>query len=491
MSQPANGHCLIVLDVGSSSIKAAAFDPAGRSTATASRPVHTYSPQADSVIQDPRRMAHDAIAAIAEVVLKAGPDVRDGAIAVTGQMGGVVVVNRKLRPLTPWLSTLDTRSARAADSLMTEVGHTILDRNRAAPFMASKLRWLRENGGLQREGVALLIGPYVAAALCGSVRACIIDRTSLTWTGMADIARSTWDEELVAAAGWSTDALPAIVEPGFVVGGIDRAASRVTGLPMGFPVIAGPGDQAASLSAIQLTSPGRIADTAATFPMLVMTVSGLDQARACSGIDVMAGVDLGRWHLLSYMLGTGALPSWWGEHFWPGVESAMFDHMDAAARAIEVGANGLVAVPHFSGRGSPPDSTMKGGLIGLSWSHRPEHVYRAFLEGIAYEYRHLLRLLSSTGGVPVGPVVAFGGGAHSALLSQIKADVLGLEYRRVMRGDLTTLGTARLVARLLGWHLPPLARVNARHIPRQQIHRRYQMLADRYDALLDAWGYLT
>ena len=109
MSQPGDGHCLIVVDVGSSSIKAAAFDRAGRSTATASRPVHTYSPQPDSVIQDPRRMAHDAIAAIAEVVLKAGPDVRDGAIAVTGQMGGVVVVNRKLRPLTPWLSTLDRR----------------------------------------------------------------------------------------------------------------------------------------------------------------------------------------------------------------------------------------------------------------------------------------------------------------------------------------------------------------------------------------------
>jgi len=103
---------------------------------------------------------------------------------------------------------------------------------------------------------------------------------------MADIAQRAWNNELVTAAGWSTDALPAIVEPGFVVGGIDRAASRVTGLPMGFPVIAGPGDQAASLSAIQLKSAGRIADTAATFPMLVMTVSGLDQARALSLIHI-------------------------------------------------------------------------------------------------------------------------------------------------------------------------------------------------------------
>jgi len=159
MSQP-DGRCLIVVDVGSSSIKAAAFDAAGRSTAVASRPVHTYSPQADTAIQDPRRMTHDAMAAIGEVVLKAGHSVRDGAIAITGQMGGVIVVNQQLRPLTPWLSTLDTRSASAANRLMAEVGQTILNRNRAAPFMASKLRWLREDAALQDDGVALLIGPF-------------------------------------------------------------------------------------------------------------------------------------------------------------------------------------------------------------------------------------------------------------------------------------------------------------------------------------------
>jgi len=94
---------------------------------------------------------------------------------------------------------------------------------------------------------------------------------------------------------------------------------------------------------------------------------------------------------------------------------------------------------------------MKGAWLGFTGTHRKEHVYRAFLEAIAFEHAiafRVLRKLYPT--LQPTELRGFGGGAKSALWNQIKADVLGLPYRALPNVDQATWGDAVIAGCAVG-----------------------------------------
>jgi xylulokinase len=78
-------------------------------------------------------------------------------------------------------------------------------------------------------------------------------------------------------------------------------------------------------------------------------------------------------------------------------------------------------------------------------------MYRAIMESIAYEYALYLRSVRA-----LAPDLAYddalniGGGARSAVFRQIKADVLGLDYRCLDRDEFGTLGSAIVAGHAVG-----------------------------------------
>ena len=56
------------------------------------------------------------------------------------------------------------------------------------------------------------------------------------------------------------------------------------------------------------------------------------------------------------------------------------------AAAIAPGSGNLVLMPYWSGVMSPYwDEAARGAILGLSLDHKPAHLFRATLEGIAFE----------------------------------------------------------------------------------------------------------
>jgi xylulokinase len=134
------------------------------------------------------------------------------------------------------------------------------------------------------------------------------------------------------------------------------------------------------------------------------------------------------------VLSAGRLVRWYAEHF-AAAEMAVagrtggsvYDLLEAEAREVPPGAEGLIALPHLLGRRTPtPDPTIRGALLGLTPSHGPAHVYRALLESFAYNIRQGFEPLRPR----IDRLVATAGGARSRLWRQIVADVLEapLEY---------------------------------------------------------------
>jgi xylulokinase len=121
------------------------------------------------------------------------------------------------------------------------------------------------------------------------------------------------------------------------------------------------------------------------------------------------------------------------------------------AAEVSPGSEELVCIPHFGGRVCPYAPAVSGAFVGLTWRHRREHLYRAILESVAFEYACYLeaarRVAPETAPTEVRVI---GGGATSRLWTQIKADVLGLPLAVMEHGNYTCWGAALAAAAGVG-----------------------------------------
>ena len=76
-----------------------------------------------------------------------------------------------------------------------------------------------------------------------------------------------------------------------------------------------------------------------------------------------------------------------------GAEASLRE-MDAAAATVAAGSNGVLFMPHLSGERSPfTDAGVRGAFVGLSAASSREHLARAVLEGVAFNFKAIAHSL--------------------------------------------------------------------------------------------------
>jgi xylulokinase len=127
--------------------------------------------------------------------------------------------------------------------------------------------------------------------------------------------------------------------------------------------------------------------------------------------------------------------------------------LEAAAAKVPPGALGLMLVPYWTSVSTPYwDPAASGITIGWSTSHGKEHLYRAVLEGIAFEQRLAGEGVMAATGQPFTEYITLGGGSRSKLWCQIMADVTGVPIVRSTITEATCLGAGILAAVAAGWY---------------------------------------
>jgi xylulokinase len=113
----------------------------------------------------------------------------------------------------------------------------------------------------------------------------------------------------------------------------------------------------------------------------------------------------------------------------------------------------VFASPHLAGRASPPKPFYRGAWLGFGLGFTRAHFYRSLLESHAAEFREAQARLRELGASDeLREVIVAGGGSRSGFWNQLKADILGSKYRRLVDSDLSTLrGDAMIAARARGW----------------------------------------
>lgn len=427
---------LLGFDVGSSSIKATLLNgETGAVLASKSSPdieMEIIARQPGWAEQHPQMWWDNAKAATAHVLQRSGVDPADvGAIGISYQMHGLVVVDRNHKVLMPSIIWCDSRAVEIGERAFREIGpDTCLSRllNSPGNFTASKLRWVMENEPdvYRRIYKAMLPGEFLAMKMTGEI---ITTPSGLSEAILWDYTRPGLADIVLDYYGISPELIPEVRPTFSVQGELNRKAAEELGLKPGTKVSYRAGDQPNNALSLKVLNPGEIAATAGTSGVVygVTDRASFDpQSRVNTFVHVNHAPESPRYGVLLCINGTGSLYRWLRNNIMKIGQAVMtYEQMNELAEQAPAGSDGLMILPYGNGAERTLANREIGGSIhGLQYNiHNRRHYLRAAQEGIVYAMSYGLGI-TRTMGVPVSKVRA--GNANmflSGLFGEIFASV--------------------------------------------------------------------
>jgi len=358
--------------------------------------------------------------ALAEAQI-AGRDVRG--IGLSGQMHGLVVLDKDNAVIRPALIWCDQRSQPQVDAINRAVGSANVLQATANPvltgFTLPKLLWVRDNEPNYYDRVRKLLLPkdYVRFRLTGEFATEVSDASG---TALFDVVNREWSARMIGALALDRAILPECHESVEVTGTVSRTVAEVTGLVPGTPVVGGGGDQASSAVGNGIVEPGIVSCTLGTSGVVFAHMEQV--AYDPSGrVHTFCHAVPGKWHIMGVMQGAGLSLQWFRNQLAPGAD---YDVLTSEAARSPVGAHGLFWLPYLMGERTPHlDATARGGWIGLTAKHTRPDLIRSLIEGVSYSQKDCLDIIEQLGAT-VKSVRVSGGGGKSLFWRRVLADVL-------------------------------------------------------------------
>lgn len=446
----------IGIDVGTSGTKTILTDSKGNILATATFEYPLYQPQIGWAEQNPEDWWDASVKGIRSVLEKSKVDPKEvKAVGLTGQMHGLVMLDKNYNVIRPSIIWCDQRTAKECDEITEKVGKERLIEITANPaltgFTASKILWVRNNEPQNYEKVYKILLPkdYIRFKLTGEFATDVSDASGMQ---LLDIKNRCWSDEVLEKLGIDKDLLGKVYESPEVTGKINKAASEITGLCEGTLVVAGGGDQAAGAVGNGIVKTGVISSTIGSSGVVF---AHLDEFK----IDPQGRVHTfchavpGKWHVMGVTQGAGLSLKWFRDNF-AHIEKAAFEFidkdpyilMDQEAELANPGADGLVFLPYLMGERTPIlDPYAKGIFFGITAKHTRREFIRAVMEGVVFSLKNCLDILHEMG-IEVKEVRVSGGGAKSKLWKQMQADIFEMDVWTLNSKEGPAFGAAILAA---------------------------------------------
>lgn len=442
--------CFLGVDVGTSGVKAILVGESGDVLASATEPLTLHTPRPGWAEQDPEDWWRATTGAIGRV-LGAQPRERVASVGLSGQMHSSVFLDAHGDVIRPALLWCDGRTTAECEEITRRVGGEARLRELACNpalegFTLPKVLWLRnhEAAAFARLATVLLPKDFVRYRLTGVLAS---EPSDASATLMFDTARGTWSGEILGALGLPPSIVPALGGSAEVLGSVAPRVAALTGLSPGTPVVGGGADNACGAAGVGVVAPG---ETVASWGTSGTVLAPMSKPRVDPALRVhtFCHVVPNTWYLMGVVLSAGGAFAWYRDQFARelAASGSANEILDGEAAAIPPGADGVTFLPYLQGERTPHrDASARGALLGLSLAHSRAHVSRAVLEGICFALRDSLTILQELG-LTTNHVLLTGGGARSAFVRRLQAEVYGLPVCTVNREEGPAYGAALLAA---------------------------------------------
>ncbi|MCS7119730.1 MAG: FGGY-family carbohydrate kinase [Nitrososphaerota archaeon] len=378
-------------------------------------------------------------------------------VCISGLYGGSgIPCDKQMKPLRPCIIWADRRAGKECEEVKSKISVDEIFKitgNIVDPYFGyTKMLWIKNNEPKIWNRISQMVTPnaYCIYKLTGQIS---IDYSSAgNYGGIYNIRKNTWSEEMMQTLGIPREFFPEkIYRSKDVVGEVTRDGERLTGLKRGTPVCAGGID--APVSALSV---GALQDGDAAIMLGTSMCNGFisnEQRLSPKMINYpYVANDPETQYSFSGLLTAGYCIRWFRDNLAKHdakiaeeLGQSAYAMLDQEAEKIPPGSEGLIFLPHMMiGERAPYwDNYVSGAVFGLTIYHTKAHLFRAFLEGVAYALRYSLETSKEAGIIPRRCILV-DGGAKSKLWRKIISDVTGMKMIYIKNAPGAPLGDALL-----------------------------------------------
>jgi glycerol kinase len=451
-------NLILVIDEGTTSTRAIAFDRDFKPVAQAQQEVGLTYPADGWVEQDGDEIWDKTLQVCRDVIEMVGGADRIAGIGITNQRETTLVWDRETgRPIAPAIVWQDRRTSNLCDLLrerdleaevQAETG-LLID----PYFSGTKVSWLLNKVDRARanaEAGKLAFGTVDTFLIWrltgGHVHATDVTNASRTLLYPLSVdPAADWSAKMLDLLDVPASLLPDVKPSGGQFGETDPAL-----FGRAIPILSAIGDQQAALVGQACLSPGTVKITYGTGAFLVANTGYERPASANRLLGTLGYAIEGSgeaYALEGAIFNAGTVVQWLRDDL-----GLISDAAESEGRAAQLADNGGVyLVPAFTGLGAPHwDANARGTITGLTRAAKADHIVRAGLEAAAYQTHDLLEAFAADG-AEVGLLRVDGGMAANDWLLQFIADICDRPVERPDFMEMTALGAAALAGMQLGW----------------------------------------
>ena len=148
MQHPDNGidkRTYLCFDLGTTRIKSSLLDSKGNILYLDSEKAVSHE-EGNSVIQKPEEYYESVMDQILSMKKKCGRHLQKAdSIMCSGQMAGILSIDRDWKVVMPWTYSIDTRANKYLADIEDMLAPQVRDSSGGVPFMAAKIKWIKND----------------------------------------------------------------------------------------------------------------------------------------------------------------------------------------------------------------------------------------------------------------------------------------------------------------------------------------------------------
>ncbi|MFW5976867.1 MAG: xylulokinase [Bacillota bacterium] len=414
------------IDLGTSSVKIVLLNHNLDIVDSVSGEYNLNYPQPGWVEQNPEKWLKKINKSMKKIISSNNLYSKKLAIGVTGQMHGVVPLNKKGDIIYPCIIWADRRTESEIKYIKNQLNSEDIDRlsNPVVDgFSAPKILWLKNNRDKLRGKLEKILLPkdYIIYKLTGEY---ITDESDASGTLLFNIKKRKWDKKVLNKLEISQQLLPEVNEPGTKAGYLKTSIREKLKLENEVPVIVAGGDAPMAAIANNITTPGKISICLGTAGQILTSLdkykidSKLRLHTLCHGVP-------DKWYMMGAIKAAGFCLQWWHRTVNGNNNISIENLLKNAYKTSKPGANGLIFLPYLNnGERSPYMNPLAAGnLFGLQGEHKKGDITRAILEGVAFAFRQNLEIMKKHN-IKTDKIYITGGGSKSSYWCKIIASIL-------------------------------------------------------------------
>ena len=473
----------LVIDIGTSSVRASLYDAEAQSLKRA----HSKITRSLAVSDDGGSQI-DADAAVAQVceaiddlMLRTARSRRPITLAAASTfMHSLVGVDARGKPTTPVYSWADTRSGRYVADLRKHFDEDEVHNRTGARFHSSywpaKLLWLRHTQPeiWARTTRWLSLSDYVAHRLFGTVSSSV---SMASGTGVFDIRKCDWDTPVLRFLHVKRESLPSLAAS-------DSDTFRLT------PEFAKRWPRLAETNWLPSIADGaadNLGSRCITKRRAALMIGTSGAMRVSYVGEPPETIPTGLWCYRvdrKRVLIGGALSDGGGLYRWLNDTLKLPKDAEGQIARRPPGSDGLTFMPFLAGeRSTGYNENARGAILGLRSATDPVDILQAALEAVAFRFAEIFEQLRRV--IRVDEIVASGGALRdSPVWTQIIADVIGRDLTMSTAHESSSRGAVLLALESIGKierieKTPPVPAVIVRHRPAN--HQAYREERKRHE----------